>query len=151
MLDHESHCPSSAVYRAAKYNNGVRLFTLGRYKHVRAPGRPALYIVGGSSCNRGRVMGDLNVKPSIDPRYNYTENENAQFFRWIVGGTLTIAGALAGVLWFMLMGQITELKGSLSHISDSVYDMKGDIKLLTSRAGEQSDRISEMQGFLKKK
>ena len=65
-------------------------------------------------------MGDLNVKPSIDPQYHYTENENAQFFRWIVGGTLTIAGTLAGVLWFMLMGQINELKGTISHISDSV-------------------------------
>ncbi len=72
-------------------------------------------------------------------------------FRWVVGGSLTIAGALAGVLWFMLMGQITELKSTIAVISTTVYDMKADIKLLTARVAEQSDSISEMRGFLKKK
>ncbi len=123
---------------------------MGFNKYVRAPGCPALHIVGGFDSNRSGVVTDLNNKLP-NQGYHYLESENASFFRWIVGGTLTIAATLAGVLWFMLMGQITELKSTVNRISESVYDMKGDMKLLASHSMEQSDRISEMQGFLKKK
>ena len=79
------------------------------------------------------------------------DSDSAMFFRWIVGGVLSIAAALAGILWFMLMGQMGELKTSTTQVSASVYDMKADIKLLTARSAEQSDQLSEMRGFLRKK
>ena len=75
----------------------------------------------------------------------------ANFFKWVVGGALTVVAALAGVLWFMLIGQLTDLKLTVQRVSDSVFEIRGDIKLLTAKSGDQSDQIAEMRGFLKKK
>ena len=80
----------------------------------------------------------------------YSETE-ANFFKWVVGGALTVVAALVGVLWFMLIGQLTDLKATVQRVSDSVFEIRGDIKLLTAKSGDQSDQIAEMRGFLKKK
>ena len=80
------------------------------------------------------------------------------FFKWVVGGVLTVVAALAGVLWFMLMGQITDLKAQIAELktettqlSNSVFELKGDMKLLAARSADQSSEIAKMQGFLTKK
>ena len=129
---------------------------MGRGQYVRAPGRPALYIVGGARSNRNGTMSDLGR--AGDYRSPYREPENADFFKWVVGGVLTVVAALAGVLWFMLMGQITDLKAQIaelktetSQLSNAMADLKGDVKLLSARSADQSSQIAEMQGFLKKK
>lgn len=80
----------------------------------------------------------------------YSETE-ANLFKWVVGGALTVVAALVGVLWFMLIGQLTDLKLTVQRVSDSVFEIRGDIKLLTAKSGDQSDQIAEMRGFLKKK
>ena len=80
----------------------------------------------------------------------YSETE-ANLFKWVVGGALTVVAALVGVLWFMLIGQLTDLKATVQRVSDSVFEIRGDIKLLTAKSGDQSDQIAEMRGFLKKK
>jgi hypothetical protein len=92
------------------------------------------------------------LRMSPEPSRGFSnDSDTAMFFRWIVGGVLTVVAALASILWFMLMGQMSDLKTSASQVAISVYDMKADIKLLSARTAEQSDQLSEMRGFLRKK
>jgi hypothetical protein len=91
--------------------------------------------------------------------YPITEVVSAQNFRWVVGGSLGAAGALIGVLFYILLNQfgemktefrsqMTDLTKDLKTYQSFVLDIQGDIRLLSQQSNEQANQIREMQTLL---
>ncbi len=72
-------------------------------------------------------------------------------FRWLVGGVLVVCGALIGVLWFMLMGEIADLKSDVRAAQVAVSDLKAETKIQAAELKDLGTRIAEMQGMLERK
>jgi hypothetical protein len=79
------------------------------------------------------------------------EMSNGDTFRWVVGGVLAACAALVGVLWFMLMAEIGELKVAVRGAEISISDLKAESKIQAAESKDVANRIAEMQGILERK
>ena len=79
------------------------------------------------------------------------EMSNGDTFRWIVGGVLAACAALVGVLWFMLMGEIGDLKVDVRGTQVAIGDLKAETKIQAAELKDVANRIAEMQGMLERK
>jgi hypothetical protein len=79
------------------------------------------------------------------------EMSNGDTFRWVVGGVLAACAALVGVLWFMLMAEVGDLKVGVRGAEIAIGDLKAETKIQAAELKDVANRIAEMQGMLERK